>query len=142
MVTCTPQPSFIPFIREVDNFARETANPTGFQEHGHDIVKVDCINNTYIMFLFRLFTCQSKQEPHSRTDLWSCDCQQIVMLMIQLLTMCIMIWYENCVTRIQEFLTSQKQTFATQKGRASTAGQNLRDTLLSQHTNLHSHTKN
>ena len=32
----TPHPSFIPFIREVDNFARETANPTGFQEHGHD----------------------------------------------------------------------------------------------------------
>ena len=47
-----------------------------------------------------------------------------------------------CNIRIQEFLTSQKQTFATQKGRASTAGQNLCDTLLSQHTNLHSHTKN
>ena len=47
-----------------------------------------------------------------------------------------------CNTRIQEFLSSQKQNFAMQKGRASTIGQNLRDTLLSHHTNLHCHTIN
>ena len=47
-----------------------------------------------------------------------------------------------CNTRIQKFLSTQKQTFAMQKGCASTAGQNLRGALLSQHTNLHSHAKN
>ena len=35
-----------------------------------------------------------------------------------------------CNTKIQEFLSTQKQTFAMQKGRASTAGQNLRDTII------------
>ena len=44
-----------------------------------------------------------------------------------------------CNTRIQEFLSSQKQRMASEKGHASTTGQNLRDTLLTHHTNLHSH---
>ena len=43
--------------------------------------------------------------------------------------------------RIQEFLSTQKQKFACEKGQASTAGQNLRDTLLTQHTNLQSRIK-
>ena len=46
-----------------------------------------------------------------------------------------------CNIRIEEFLSSQKQKFASQKGQASTAGQNLRDTLLAQHTNLQSRYK-
>ena len=44
-------------------------------------------------------------------------------------------------TRIQEFLSSQKQKLASSKGHASTTGQNLRDALLTQHTNLQSRTK-
>ena len=44
-------------------------------------------------------------------------------------------------TRIQEFLTSQKQKMASRKGYASTKGQNLRDTLLAQHSNIHTRTK-
>ena len=43
-----------------------------------------------------------------------------------------------CNIRIQEFLSSQKQKNASEKGLASTSGQNLRDTLLSLHTNLKS----
>ena len=39
-----------------------------------------------------------------------------------------------CNIRIQEFLSSQKH--ASEKGYASTSGQNLRDKLLSLHTNL------
>lgn len=46
-----------------------------------------------------------------------------------------------CNIRIQEFLSSQKQKKASEKGHASTSGQNLRDTLLSAHTNLQSHIK-
>ena len=46
-----------------------------------------------------------------------------------------------CNTRIQEFLSSQKQRMASEKGHASTTGQNLRDALLTHHTNLHSHIK-
>ena len=41
-----------------------------------------------------------------------------------------------CNTRIEEFLSIQKQKFASDKGRASTSAQNLRDTLLTQHSNL------
>ena len=41
-------------------------------------------------------------------------------------------------TRIQEFLSSQKQKIASNKGHASMTGQNLRDGLLTQHANLQS----
>ena len=46
-----------------------------------------------------------------------------------------------CNIRIQEYLSSQKQRFASEKGQASTSGQNLRDTPLTLHTNLQSHIK-
>lgn len=46
-----------------------------------------------------------------------------------------------CNIRIQEFLSAQKQRYATVKGCASTAEQNLRDKLLSLHTNLQTHMK-
>ena len=39
----TPHPSFIPFFRDVDNCIREVVNPTGFQEHTHELVKVRCM---------------------------------------------------------------------------------------------------
>jgi hypothetical protein len=46
-----------------------------------------------------------------------------------------------CNTRIKEFFTSYSQKVASNKGKASTAGQNLRDTLLTQHTHLQSRVK-
>ena len=46
-----------------------------------------------------------------------------------------------CNTRLQEFLSVQKQKFASDKGRATTNAQNLRDTLLAQHSNLQSRFK-
>lgn len=42
---------------------------------------------------------------------------------------------------IQEFLLAQKQRYATVKGCASTAEQNLHEKLLSLHTNLQTHMK-
>ena len=41
-------------------------------------------------------------------------------------------------TRIEEFLSSHHQITVAKQGNASTPGQNLRDTLLSQHINLKS----
>ena len=41
-----------------------------------------------------------------------------------------------CNTRIQEFVSSTKQQFATKKGVASTVEVNLRSTLLAHHTKL------
>lgn len=35
-----PHPSFIPFFREVDKCIKEVVNPTGFQQHSHELVKV------------------------------------------------------------------------------------------------------
>ena len=43
-------------------------------------------------------------------------------------------------TRILEFLSSFKATTAMNKGTASVSGQNLRDTLLTQHINTESKT--
>ena len=43
--------------------------------------------------------------------------------------------------RIEEFLSTLKQKTACQKGNASMKEQNLRDSLLTHHTNLHSRIK-
>jgi len=43
-----------------------------------------------------------------------------------------------CNTRIQEFLDSFKHAMARKQGEASVSGQNLRDKLLTHHTNLKS----
>ena len=39
----TPHPSFIPFFRDIDNCIKEVVNPTGFQHHSHELVKVRAI---------------------------------------------------------------------------------------------------
>ena len=44
-----------------------------------------------------------------------------------------------CNTRLGEFMDCYRQIQATKSGSASLSGQNLRDTLLSQHINLQSH---
>ena len=43
-----------------------------------------------------------------------------------------------CNIRIEEFLSSTRQKMAAEKGNASLAGQNLRDGLLKDRTNLQS----
>ena len=46
-----------------------------------------------------------------------------------------------CNTRLNEFVNVQKQLVAVKEGKASLTGQNLRDTLLTQHVQLRSRTK-
>ena len=46
-----------------------------------------------------------------------------------------------CNTRLKEFLTSYSQKVPSNKEKASTAGHNLRDTLLAQHLQLQSQIK-
>lgn len=48
---------------------------------------------------------------------------------------------KSCNIRIQEFLSSQQQKIASDSGHASTKGQNLCDSLLTQHTQLQSRVK-
>ena len=44
-------------------------------------------------------------------------------------------------TRIQEYIDSFKQTSASRKGNATLVGQNLRDSLFSEHVNVQSQSK-
>ena len=46
-----------------------------------------------------------------------------------------------CNTRLNEFIVVQKQLAAAEVGKASLTGQNLRDTLLTQHVQLRSRSK-
>ena len=46
-----------------------------------------------------------------------------------------------CNTRLNEFVVVQKQLTAVKDGKASLTGQNLRDTLLTQHIQLKSRSK-
>ena len=46
-----------------------------------------------------------------------------------------------CNIRIEELLSSSQQLLASEKGNASTVGQNLRDRLLTNHINLQNRIK-
>lgn len=46
-----------------------------------------------------------------------------------------------CNTRLNEFIVVHKQLTAVEDGKASLTGQNLRDTLLTQHVQLKSRSK-
>ena len=52
----TPHVSFIPFFREVDNCIKEVINPTGFKEHGDELVKVNMCSTC--IFIYCLVYCR------------------------------------------------------------------------------------
>ena len=39
-----PHPDFISFFRDVDNYVKDVVTTEGFQEHGHNLVKVKSHN--------------------------------------------------------------------------------------------------
>ena len=120
-----PDKMLLPFVRSLDNCVRENANKEGFQRYGKNLVKVvseQVSHNQLLLEQFKDFI-KAKVKGAELTD-----------------NAIVAVYSEFCRklsnTRLNEFLDAYRQTVATEKGKATLAGQNLRDTLLTQHVNL------
>lgn len=124
-----PSQNIIPFIKAVDDLVRQIANNDGMKKHGKTIIEV---------------TSQHvKSDPNLKKQF-----EQALLLSFDTLdpikyavtTVYTKFLRKICNTRLAEFMDCFQQIQASQNGLATLSGQNFRDTLLSQHVNLKSHT--
>uniref|UniRef100_A0A1X7ULU9 Uncharacterized protein n=1 Tax=Amphimedon queenslandica TaxID=400682 RepID=A0A1X7ULU9_AMPQE len=125
----TPDPSFIPFFKQVDTFVQQVVNPSGFQKHRDDLVKV-----AHDFMQIKEKELKEKFNKQIQRKLSLTD--EVVQEDIPIKNV-----YQEMVRklsdiRIEEFLSVQRQKMAHEKGQATTSGQNLRDNLLTHHTYL------
>ena len=123
-----PDPSFIPFIKAVDDKIRSIANSDNIKNHGSNIIAVASEIVKADSSLPKLFEntlggkiyCMDGSMVESISAVYSEFTRKL---------------YN---TRLAELIDSYRQKQAAEKGSASLSGQNLRDSLLSQHANLKS----
>ena len=123
-----PCRELLPFLRTVDTATTKKVNDANFSLEGADIltVVVESLHsdpNIHSLFL----TAAVDKVP--RFDDISCAAVDSVFQELA---------RKLCHTRIQEYLDSFKHKGAANKGSATLAGQNLRDSLLTHHINLKS----
>lgn len=122
-----PDQALIPFIKAADNKIKKFANSDGIREHGRNIARVATEQARMDESLKKLF----KEFMQTKFD----SLDEVLSPMN-----CVYAEFfrKLCNTRLGEFMDCYRQIQATKSGSASLSGQNLRDTLLSQHINLQS----
>ena len=118
---------FIPYIKSVDDKVKQVANNQGVQEHGRNIVQVTT-DKVQANSSFRTKFEEVLLRKFDSLDNMSDAVDSVHAKFLRKL----------CNTRLGEFMDSYKQIQLSKDGSASLAGQNLRDTLLSQHVHLQS----
>ena len=120
-----PDPALIPFVKAVDDKVRTVANDKGIVRHGKntvamasDIIKAD----KTLPQLFKTILKNKFESPDSMRESIDSIYSEFTRKLYN--------------TRLAEFIDCYRQKQAAEKGSATLSGQNLRDTLLSQHTNL------
>ena len=126
-----PDDDFLPFIRNLDECVRESANEDAFQRYGKNLVKVVSEQVQHNQHLFEEF----KTVIHNKVEGSEYADKSIAAVYTEFSR-------KISNTRINEFLDTSRQKSASDKGKATLSGQNLRDTLLSQHVNLKSKSNN
>lgn len=123
-----PDPTFIPFIKAVDDKVREIANNDGIKKHSRSIIEIVSkrVKEDATLKQQYMTTVQKKVDSLDGMDKGAIESV-----------------YDEFTrklynTRLSEFVDSYRQQKIAEKGSATLAGQNLRDSLLSQHTNLKS----
>ena len=120
-----PDLALLPFIKSVDTCVRENTNDIGFKRYGKNLVTVvteqvqrnELLRKEFDAFVYS--KVDSAQSADKVIDsVYSEFCRKL------------------CNTRVNEFLDTYRQKLAKDKGKATLTGQNLRDSLLSQHVNL------
>ena len=125
-----PCQELIPFLQDVDVAVKAVCNETGFKKYGSSLV------HETVKFVHSGTKLKEKFDELLQNIFDTTDCfkssamDDVFSEFVSKLTN----------TRIQEFLSSFKSTTAMKKGTASVSGQNLRDTLLTQHVNSKSRT--
>ena len=122
-----PDREFLPYLKELDTRVRENANEDMFQHYGQDLVTVTTTSIMHNKELRRKFH-QCILAKSKDADVQSKAVDNVYKEFTRKL----------CNTRLNEFLDSQRQMMVANKGKATLSGQNLRDSLLSQHVNLKS----
>ena len=123
-----PEKRLIPFIGDVDSYVREHANEISFARYGSKVIEVathELQNNRLLKPKFKdilLTIISGDLKGYERAV------DNVYQELIRKL----------CNTRLNEFITTHKLNAARKKGSATLAGQNLRDSLLTHHTNLKS----
>jgi len=118
----------IPFLKAVDISTKDNCNDANFRNHGSELLKTlpdSVVKNSTLRSLF-LTIVVNKVTELKDANLASFDS------LFQELTC------KVSHTRVQEYLDCFKQRTAASKGSGTLAGQNLRDSLLSNHVNLKS----
>ncbi|XP_019856163.1 PREDICTED: uncharacterized protein LOC109584762 [Amphimedon queenslandica] len=123
-----PDITFIPFIRAVDECAKQVVNEKGLKDHGDELIKVTHSIVKLATHLKSQLVDGLRSKMALDTDIEKQATDNVYDEMLRKLTN----------TRIQEFMSSFKQKMAFNSGHASTAGLNLRDQLLSQHVQVQS----
>ena len=124
-----PDPVFLPYLKAVDNCILEVTNQQSLEKHGKNLVEVAMTRlkeKTELRERFEKILTQKLKISHIDTQ---AELNLVYSELVRKLRH----------TRIQEFIDSYKQSTASKKGSATLKGQNLRDSLLSQHVNLQTH---
>lgn len=126
-----PCEELIPFLQAVDKSAKTYCNDEGFRKYGKSLVQ-ETVKLVHSESKHKeVFSTVLSNRLQSTMCFTSSAIDNVFSEFVSKLTN----------TRIQEFLDSFKATAAIKKGTASVSGQNLRDTLLTQHVNLKSKRK-
>jgi hypothetical protein len=110
------------FVRSLANCVRENANKESFERYGKNLVKVVSEQVSHNQLLIEQFQdfIKGKVKDAELTD------SAIISVYSEFSR-------KLCNTRLNEFLDAYRQTVATEKGKATLAGQNLRDTINTMH---------
>lgn len=127
-----PEKRLIPFIRDVDSCVREHANEISFARYGSKVIEVSTheLQNNQLLkpkfkgILLNIVSGDLKGYERAVDNVY----QELIRKL--------------CNTRLNEFITTHKLNAAREKGSATLAGQNLRDSLLTHHTNLKTNVPN
>ena len=120
----TPHHSFIPFFCDVDNSVKEVVSFKGLDKHRNDLVKIAHTQLAQQQNLKATFNKLLKERLLDDYEFIHGDAEDNVYNELV---------RKLCNIRIEEMFSSSRQLLASQKGSASTVGQNLRDILLTNH---------
>jgi len=121
-----PCEELLPFLQGVDVSVKTHCNEAGFRKYGKSLVQ-ETVKLVHSQSQHKAnFSAVLSKRLESTASYKSTAIDEIFDEFVSKVTN----------TRMQEFLDSFKATATMKKGTASLSGQNLRDTLLTQHVNL------
>ena len=120
-----PDCPFLPFIKSVDETVKSVANEEGIKQHGKHFIEIATQKVRSDNQLRKSFTDALAMKFDSLDGL-SLAIDAVYAELLRML----------CNTRLGEFMDSFNQIQVSKSGTATLSGQNVRDSLLSQHVNM------